>query len=195
MQVLKNLQLRKNNSLLLKDNGSNSNEIIIVRSLTSSDLGLFGVLRPNVSSKQRAMNINAQIAPRLLSPEIHRRGTSCQFDCQLIFGDHIQESKRPIGKVGKNWRLGGNKIEGKLFNSLDSKDFALIRSIEKNDSTHPVRILFVSRTTQRKEHARIVRLVEPTIKSSMAIYRDGSAGFSELANLFPDNTKKRRTKS
>ena len=50
------------------------NEVIIVRSLKDSDLGLFAVHRPTARSKQRAININSNLAEKLVSPEIFANG-------------------------------------------------------------------------------------------------------------------------
>lgn len=164
-------------------------EIIVIRSLTDSDLGIFAAHRPTTSSKQRAININAQIAQRLLSSRIIEK-EEAHIPCRLIFGEIDQQASRHFGKVGKNWRLGGNKIEGDVFLDVDSKDFALIRSVEGNDGFNEITILFISRTSQKMDHARIVRMVETTIKDSMEIYRQGSAGFQELATLFPSKNLK-----
>lgn len=164
--------------------GSINNEVIVVRSLTDSDLGLFAAHRPKIASKQRALNINASIAQRLLSPTIIEKGEA-HIECQVVFGKFVNNSIRHFGKVGKNWRLGGNKLEGKSFSALDSRDFALIRSVESNDGLTPITILFISRANEKSTHAKIVRLIEPTIKNSMEIFREGSAGFQELAMMFP----------
>lgn len=160
------------------------NEIIVVRALTTSDLGIFAAHRATALSKQRAININADVAQRLLSEEIFN-GTQARIKCRIIFGDQEQTAMRHFGKIHKNWRLGGNKIEGAEFESLDSRDFVLIRSIEGNDGTHPMTVLFIARANENLKHARIVRLVEQVINNSMAVFMDGSAGFSELALLFP----------
>lgn len=161
-----------------------ANEIIAVRSLTDSDLGIFAAHRPAISSKQRALNINAHIAYRLLSPE-YFNSSKANFECQIILGSTFQSSRRDFSKVGKNWRLGGKKIEGEEFEQLDSRDFALIRSVEHNEGAYPITILFVSRAIERLKHAQVVRLVEPTMKDSMAVYLEGSAGFQELSMMFP----------
>ena len=160
-------------------------EIIIVRSLTTSDLGLFAALRFTATSKQRAMNINASMADRLFSLEILNRGEA-YLDCRIIFGEYTDDGRRHFGKSHKNWRLGGNKIEGDEFASLDSRDFALIRSVEKNDGSAPLTILFISRKEQRLKHAAIVRLVESTIRDSMAVFEAETAGFRDLAIMFPE---------
>jgi hypothetical protein len=160
------------------------NELIIVRSLTDSDLGLFAAHRPVLLSKQRALNINAVFARRLLSPELYAaKGT--KMPCCILFGDTELHSERHIGKVGKNWRLGGDKVDGNDFASLDSKDFALIRSVAHNDGSSLITILFLSKIRERQKHADVGRLVEPVMKKSMELYMAGSAGFEELAALFP----------
>lgn len=176
----------------MKDNISRPNEIIVVRSLTDSDLGLFGAHRSALKSKQRALNINAAVAPMLVSSDIYKGRITTKYTCEIFFGDYHESSIRSIGKSGKNWRLGGKKIDNKNFSILDSHDFALIRTIEKNDGSRPIEIVFISKIQQSKTHKKIVRLVEPTIKASMALYREDSAGFSDLAEMFPG--KKRRAR-
>ncbi|MGN6569215.1 MAG: DNA double-strand break repair nuclease NurA [Flavipsychrobacter sp.] len=164
-------------------------EVIIVRSLTDSDLGIFAAQRPNVISKQRALNINANIAKRLFKLGLNGKGI--QFDCRIIYKDIIVDSRRHFGKSGKNWRLGGKKINGNEFGDIDSKDFALIRSVEHNDGSHPIDILFISRSKNPAKHAQIVKLIESTLKNSMIVFLEGSFGFNELAILFPIKTKQK----
>lgn len=160
------------------------NELILVRSLTDSDLGLFAAHRPALLSKQRALNINAKFAKRLLSPELYA-AHGAKMPCRILFGDIELDSERHLGKVGKNWRLGGDKIDGNAFASLDSKDFALIKSVGHNDGSSLITILFLSKIRERQKHADVSRLVEPVMKNSMELYMAGSAGFQELAALFP----------
>jgi hypothetical protein len=160
-------------------------EMIIVRSLTESDLGLFAALRPTTTSKQRALNINSTVAQRLFSPEVLRL-EGVNLECRIIFGEFTADATRHFGKSHKNWRLGGNKIEGPDFASLDSRDFALIRSVEQNDGSSPLTILFISKTEQRLKHAAIARLMEYTMKNSMAVFDAESTGFRDLAIMFPE---------
>lgn len=155
------------------------NEVIIVRSLKDSDLGLFAVHRPTARSKQRAININADLAEKLVSPSIFASG-GAEFECICIFGGSSIHGKRHIGKVGKNWRLGGKKIEGEVFSDLDSADFALIRSPEHNDGTAPITITFISRKTDRVTHAGLSAIVGRVMKDSMALYEVDTDGYSDL---------------
>ena len=107
---------------------ANHNYIIAVRSLKDSDLGIFAAHRDYATSKQRALNINAPIAQRILHSDLYNNG-GAELQCLCSFQSVTDSSKRHFGKVGKNWRLGGNKLEGEVFSSVNSHDFALICSV------------------------------------------------------------------
>ena len=161
-----------------------ASEIIIVRSLTESDLGLFAVHRRAGRSKQRAININSAIARRLLSPALYECG-KVKLNCICVFeGTDVREA-RQLGKTHKNWRLGGRKIKGEIFAKLDSKDFVLIRSVAGNDGSYPVTITFISRHTDRLLHAGLAAVVERKLTDSMAVYEEGVDGFSSIADHCP----------
>ncbi len=155
-------------------------DVILVRSLTDSDLGLFAAHREAARSKQRAININAVLAHQLLSKSSFESGGG-EFDCVCRFGDLVSREKRFFGKVGKNWRLGGSKIQGDVFAQLDSKDFVLIRSVAENDGTHPLTITFIAKNNDRVLHAGIAAIVERSLDQSMALYAEGEPGFADVA--------------
>lgn len=155
-------------------------EVIVVRSLTDSDFGLFAAHRAGMSSKQRAIAITVPVARQLLSPGIFDAGGAI-FECIVRFGDQTIHQPRTLSKIGKNWRLGGAKIEGDAFAVLDSKDFVLIRSRSGNDGSAPISITFVSRNTDRVTHAGLAAIVEKDLRDSMAVYPQSSEGFSSLA--------------
>lgn len=159
--------------------GAESKEIIVVRSLTDSDLGLFAAHRSETPSKQRAININAGVARRLLSPEVFKEGGAV-FECVVTFGAVSNREPRTFGKSGKNWRLGGKKIKGEEFAALDSKDFVLIRSLEGNDGSHPLAITFIARSQDRIAHAGLAAITERYLEQSMAVFESGSDGFTAL---------------
>ena len=100
----------------------NTGELIVVRSLAESDLGLFAAHRPTIRGKQRAININSEIAKQMLSPNLFEKGGG-QIACICIFGNIRVQESRNLGKIGKNWRLGGNMIRGDEFVHLSPKDF------------------------------------------------------------------------
>lgn len=159
-------------------------ELIIVRSLTESDLGLFDAHRASLRGKQRAIHINSNIAKQLVSPAIFE-AKGAYFNCVCIFGGIRIQEPRHIGKPGKNWRLGGNKIKGDAFTTLDCKDFVLIRSVAGNDGSSPITITFVCRAIDRVVHAGIAAIVEKVLDQSMAIYEEGNPGFSDLSRFCP----------
>lgn len=157
-----------------------SREIIIVRSLAESDLGLFAAHRAAASSKQRAININATMARRLLSEEVFAKGGSL-INCICVYGDALVRAPRKLIKTGKNWRLGGNKIEGNAFAELDCKDLVLIRSIEENNGEHPLSIVFISKAKDRVIHAGLASVIERHLERSMAVFAEGHPQFIDIA--------------
>jgi hypothetical protein len=155
-------------------------EIIVVRSLVESDLGLFAAHRAAAKSKQRALNVNADIARRLLSKEAFDAG-GANLNCVCAYGDVVVRESRRLGKSSKNWRLGGHKIEGNAFAELDCKDLALIRTRAGNDGTQPVTIVFISKARDRVVHAGLAAILERQLDGSMAAFEEGDTQFNDLA--------------
>lgn len=156
-------------------------EIILVRSLTNSDLGIFAAHRSSASSKQRAININAPAAARLLSSDLYNNG-GCLLDCIVTFDDLTERSPRIVGKTHKNWRLGGNKIEGLSFAQLDSADFMLLRSPAHNDGSSPISVTFIARATNAPLHAKVSGLVAFRLIGSMTVYDENDKDYATIAD-------------
>lgn len=159
-------------------------EVIVVRSLTDSDLGLFAAHRAVARSKQRAININSSMARRILSEALYKKGQA-DLNCISAFNGTVVREIRRLGKSQKNWRLGGRKLEGDAFGRLDSKDFVLIRSVAGNDGSHPITITFVCRATDRVLHAGLAAIVERQLEGSMAAYDEGADGFADIEGCCP----------
>lgn len=159
-------------------------EIIAVRSLTVSDLGIFSAQRSGLRSKQRAINVNARVARAMLSDRLWQSGGS-DFRCVCVFDDQRLDGVRPLRLIGKNWRLGGPKIAGAAFGALDSKDFVLLRTREGNDGEYPISIIFFSRNSDRVRQIGIAGVVERSLGQSMALFREGEETFSFLAQHCP----------
>lgn len=157
-------------------------EVLVIRSLTDSDLGLFAAHRKAAKSKQRALNVNAPAAQVLLSDRLYAAGGG-KLDCTVKFGDQEGRSERAFSKVHKNWRLGGNKLSGRVFAKIDAADFAVIRSVEGNDGDSPITLTFVSRTTDPAAHARLSRLVTGRLDRSVAVVVPSDPLFAEVAKL------------
>lgn len=164
--------------------GQPAKQLIIVRSLAESDLGLFSAHREAARSKQRAININAPVAKQLLSADFFESGGGL-LDSLCVFGATRIRAPRHFGKIHKNWRLGGNKIDGAEFAKLDCKDFMLIRSLAGNDGSHPIVITFACRQTDRVVHAGIAAIVERQLDRSMAVYSEDDPGFVALEKYCP----------
>ncbi|MFG1379431.1 hypothetical protein [Xanthobacter autotrophicus] len=161
-----------------------ASEIIIVRSLTESDMGLFSAHRKATTSKQRAIALTTVAAEQLLHPSVVK-AKGAEFDCICLFGGVTNRESRIINKGGKNWRMGGRQLAGEVFAGLDSKDFALIRSVRHNDSTSPILLTFVGRRSHRFIQAGLAVTFENQLHQSVAIFQDDSAEFETLAELFP----------
>jgi hypothetical protein len=159
-------------------------EIILVRSLAESDLGLFSSHRSSATSKQRAIALTSPAARVLLSPRLHAaRGTDIDLIC--VYGAAATREPRHVGKVGKNWRLGGRKLAGSEFAFLDSRDFVLIRSVRGNDGDAPMMMTFVGRQRERLVHAGIVAMVGDRLCDGVALIAEGGDAFDALAAAFP----------
>lgn len=159
-------------------------EIIIVRSLTESDMGVFRAHRNAATSKQRAIALTTVAAERLLSPRLYA-AESAVLDTICVYGAFGNRERRHIGKVGKNWRFGGHQLTGSEFADLDSKDFVLFRSIGQNDSDSPILMTFVGRRREQLVHAGIVGFIGTYLKHSVAIISKGSTAFEAVAMSFP----------
>ncbi|WP_296104700.1 hypothetical protein [uncultured Agrobacterium sp.] len=159
-------------------------EIIVVRSLAESDLGIFSMHRLSAKSKQRAIALTTPVAQRLLSKRLFTIGTA-DLDLICVYGGYGSREIRKIGKVGKNWRLGGRKITASACAFLDSKDFVLLRSVAGNDGNAPVLMTFIGRQRERLLHAGIVASLGDSFRDSVAVVAMGTETFTALGAAFP----------
>jgi hypothetical protein len=147
-------------------------------------MGLFSAHRKATTSKQRAIALTALAADQLLHPSVFK-AKGAEFDCICVFGRMTNRESRIINKGGKNWRLGGRQLAGEEFADLDSKDFALIRSVRHNDGSSPILLTFVGRRSHRFVQAGLAITFENQLYQSVAIFQDDSTEFETLAELFP----------
>lgn len=163
---------------------SKRDEIIVVRSLAESDLGIFSMHRLSATSKQRAIALTTPVARMLLSERLFAAG-GADLDLICVYGGYGNRELRNIGKVGKNWRLGGRKITANGCAFLDCKDFVLLRSVAGNDGDHPILMTFIGRQRERLLHAGIVASLADSFHSSVAVVTAGSDAFIALGAAFP----------
>lgn len=169
-------------------------EIIVVRSLAESDLGLILALRTREVGRQRAININSKVCASILSPDLYESG-GADFHCAIRFGDVALDEVRPLRRTGKNWRLGGPAITAPGFERLDSKDFMLLRTVEGNDGGHPLSLVFVSRNEDRVLQCGVSALIGDRLGQSMAAFREEHELFPALALHCPPAPATPRTTS
>ncbi|MBM7046249.1 hypothetical protein [Rhizobium lusitanum] len=163
---------------------SRRDEIIVVRSLAESDLGIFSAHRLSATSKQRAIALTTPVARKLLSAQLFENG-GADMDLICVYGGYGNRELRNIGKVGKNWRLGGRKITANACAFLDSKDFVLLRSVANNDGDQPILMTFIGRQRERLLHAGIVASLAVEFRDSVAVLSAGSDAFHALSAAFP----------
>lgn len=159
-------------------------EIIIVRSLTESDLGIFDAHRALATSKQRAINMNANIVRQMLTPELFA-AEQVDLPCITVFQESVVRQERRLSKPQKNWRLGGPKLNGDIYSQIDCMDFVLIRTHAPNDGTQPLTLTFVSKKANRLLHAGLVATLERHLKASMASFESGTPEFDAIAEYCP----------
>lgn len=162
----------------------NRDEIIVIRSLAESDLGIFTAHRAAATSKQRAIAVTTPVAKALLSERLFDSG-GADMDVICVYGAYGNREPRNIGKVTKNWRLGGRKIDASACGFLDSKDFVLLRSIKRNDGDHPILMTFVGRQRERLMHVGIVASLANRFRGSVTMVDSGSEAFQALSAAFP----------
>lgn len=160
-------------------------EIICIRRLTRSDLGWFAAHRGTAASKQRAVNINADVAKQLVSPEAWDAG-GLDVLCRCIWPGAEHEQTRSLWKVGKNWRFGGPKLEGAAFEHVTEGDFFVLRSASGNDGNSGMTVTFVAAATEPERHARMGTRWGGSLSANMLAAGSGSVDFNDLATmLFP----------
>jgi hypothetical protein len=159
-------------------------ELIVIRSLADSDLGLFEAQRGRVRSKQRAVNINAVIARQMLDAERFAAG-EVSVDCALVYRGRIVNGPRPLRKVHKNWRLGGNRVTGKEFAHLRPGDFLIMRCRAENDGSKPVWISLVSLAEEPVDHRGVSLIIKDRLQDGMAVFDQDVPEFRDFLHLCP----------
>ena len=107
------------------------------------------------------------------------------LNCICVFGEAVVREVSRFARTSRNWRLGGEKIEGENFATLDSEDFALIRSAVSNEGAFPVTITFVSCHASPVLHGDLTAIVEGKLADGMTVYEEGVDGFDPIAKHCP----------
>ncbi len=129
---------------------------LAIKRLTASDLTFFEWQYRKSASKQKAINLNAdifvdQLYPGLNDPSSPRRFPVDTFIYGPGFGEEYNLQRKVLKPEGaKNWRLNGEIIRNpddnmQRFNSLEANDFVVFAF---NDGMFPISIhmVFISKT-------------------------------------------------
>jgi hypothetical protein len=154
-------------------------EALIVRQLTSSDLGWFAALRDSggVPSKQRAINFNAAIIAAILPAQVIELGEVI-VRARCLRPEALQEEDRPLSKVGKNWRLGGHKVPGIVFLYAKPGDFFVSKLKVTGEPRFELSWTVVTQSLEPEEHSSIASQLGPHLADRMALFSNNDALFT-----------------
>src|SRR5262249_28268961 len=134
--------------------------------------------RPQIQSKQRAININSQVVSKIFdtnTPEKNQIIIRCLRD-----GSQLPPEERPLVKSGKNWRLGGKAIRDKDLATVSAGDYFVgLLSIDQKRETL-LRRQIISAAGDSVGHQEIKGLTSSLLHDSMAAVVEGDALFGPL---------------
>lgn len=151
--------------------------VIVVRELATSDLGWFAAKRPFIKSKQRAININARVMELLVGPT--EEGFLVTATCTHPRARHTEE--RALGRVHKNWRLGGRQVVGDVFAQVAEGDLFVASVTLKHGRPTAILWTVVMGEAEPAAFARTARVVRQITADRMAVLEEGSEGFAALS--------------
>ncbi|MGA3267416.1 MAG: hypothetical protein ABSE16_11400 [Verrucomicrobiota bacterium] len=159
-------------------------EILILRQLSSSDLGWFAELRNKglVVSKQRAINFNADIITEILPPDIVGRG-EVMINAKCIHPGAPGEESRILKKVGKNWRLGGRKVKGDVFLRTKPGDFFLARLRIPPQPPYEMDWTVIAQDLDQENHSKMSTHFGSRLSGRMTFLEGDDTNAIELSNL------------
>lgn len=159
-------------------------EVLILRQLSSSDLGWFAELRDRglVASKQRAINFNANIIIEILPPEIVGRG-EVMINAKCVHPGAPGEENRILKKVGKNWRLGGRKVQGDVFLKTKPGDFFLARLRIPPRPPYEMDWTVINQDLDEESHRKMSAHFGSRLSGRMTFIPGDDTNATELSNL------------
>lgn len=148
---------------------------LVVRQLSSSDLGWFAALQEKgIVAKQRAINFNAAIIAATLPADAIRRG-EVMLHAKCVRPEAPHEQDRPLRKVGKNWRLGGPKVPGDVFAKTQAGDFLICRLTMNGQPPYELSWTLVAEALEPDRHAALTAHLGPHLADRMALFSDNDA--------------------
>lgn len=143
---------------------------VAVKQLTASDLTLFSAHyhRPGQRSKQKAINLNADVFVDEFYPGLRDRLAELHFALTIVGPQNAPPyslSRKALRTEGaKNWRLDGELINDPLdephrFDELQADDLALL-AFEGTEEPKSVTLVLVSRSLDAALHREVSRTIE-----------------------------------
>jgi hypothetical protein len=153
--------------------------MVVVRQLTSSDLGWFAEPRDQqlVSSKQRAINFNAAVVTSLLSQTLLKTG-EVYLECKCVRAEALHQEKRILKKSGKNWRLGGTGVQGDVFLNAQPGDFFLGLIAADVGERYTMDWTVIFRNLDEATHASLTSTLSACFIDRMAVFLHPNPLFS-----------------
>lgn len=148
---------------------------VAIKRLTSSDLSLF---RPHFNpngSKQKAINLNADVFVEQFYPGLRDERKQIHFDLLVLGpgqGDPLQLSRKVVRTTSaKNWRLNGELINNPVedegrFDGLAPDDFAVFGFDGATEPTG-LRLLLIAHSVDPELHAAVKKHVDLDGRATM----------------------------
>jgi hypothetical protein len=150
---------------------------VAAKQLTASDLTFFAALfhRPGQRSKQKAINLNADVFVAKFYPGLRDRFTELHFGLTIVgpgaAPPYVLSRKALRTEGAKNWRLDGELINDPAdqpgrFDGLAEGDVAIL-AFEGTQQPHQVVLVLLSATADAELHMGVMRLAEFEGRESM----------------------------
>lgn len=165
-------------------------EVMLLRQLSSSDLGWFAELRDRglVASKQRAINFNASIIAEILPTDVVGRGEVI-ISAKCVHPSAPAEENRILKKVGKNWRLGGKKVKGDVFLKIKPGDFFLAHLRIPSEPPFEMEWTVIAQDLDQETHQQMATRFGSRLSGRMTFLHGDDADAIELSNLLASQTQ------
>ncbi|MBZ4416002.1 DNA double-strand break repair nuclease NurA [Myxococcus sp. RHSTA-1-4] len=144
-------------------------QFFVLRELRSSELGWFAAVRREGregGAKQRAINFNASVMDTLFPEGLD------QEEIEVVTRRHSDRNvtRRPLRRQKKNWRLVGNKVEGRGLEGVQAGDFFWGLITVQNDCACALDWDVVTRSGSPVQHAALRGLAAGALPDGMAAW-------------------------
>ena len=157
---------------------------VAAKQLTASDLTFFAAHfhKPGQRSKQKAINLNADVFVARFYPGLRDQFTDLHFGLTIVgpgaAPPHVLSRKAVRTAGAKNWRLDGEIIndppeQPERFRALADGDIAIL-AFEGTDQPRHVVLVLLSAASDAELHGRLTRLVTFAGRESMRVLTEAN---------------------